>query len=155
MEDIRQEDIFEDDNIAFIKNKRGEAPRLVFGQVKAVGYHSIEVQDASGEIYEVRFSQRSLNANRLLNAVVILPRDSVTGDVLDITGHPILPADKVAFMEAPSQGFSTALVVGRALHVTPDGVTILVDSATSQKYKRKPDEIVVIEQTGGNGNVLP
>ncbi len=36
MQDIRFEDIFEDDNIVFIKNKRGEESRLVYGHVKVV-----------------------------------------------------------------------------------------------------------------------
>ena len=160
MQDIRFEDIFEDDNILFIKNKRGEESRLVYGHVKVVNPISILVEDDCGELHRLRYSERSKKDGRLLGAVVVLPRTEATGDVLDFTGHPINPGDNVAFMEAPSQGFSTSFVIGSALRVSPAEIIILVVKHATQKYMRKPNETVVIKhfedtfETEGNAGVL-
>ena len=145
MFDVQSCLIEKDDDIVFIKNKRGEPSRLVFGVVVDVGLLGIEVIGDDGIKYNVRMSQRSQEADKMLNAVVLLPRAEVSGDVLDCSGHPALVGDKVAFMETPSQGFSTSLVVGYVLRLCKDEVTILVERNATQKYIRKPNEIVVVD----------
>ena len=160
MEDINCEDILENDNVVFIKNKRGEEPRLVYGHVKEANPDNILVEDNCGKVHQLHYSERTKKDGRLLGTLVVLPQPEATGDVLDFTGHPINPGDKVAFMEVPSQGFSTSFVIGNALRVSLDEIIILVENLASQKYMRKPNETIVIEhlentsETEGNADVL-
>ena len=133
-----------DDDIVFIKNKRGEKPRLVFGIVYSVGNQSIEIEDDDGTSHEVKLSQRSLDAGKMLNAVTIPMREDRKGDTLDCTGHPIFIGDKVAFMEAPSQGFSTSLIIGKVASDRDGEITIQVEGTAYRKYMRKSEEIAVI-----------
>ena len=143
MKDTRSENILKYDDVVFIRNKRGAAPRLIFGVVEEVAPLSILIQDESGELYRVRYTDRSIQNGRMLNVVIIPERADADGDVIDCSGHAINKGDEVAFMEAPSQGFSTSLVIGEVLSVHADGVTI--QAADGRKYMRKPSEIVVVE----------
>lgn len=145
MNDFRGLCILRDDDVAFIKNNRGDDPRLVFGIVVAVGDKSIDVQDEGGVLHNVRSTQRSMLADKMLNVTTIPSRPDVYGSVLDCSGHPILYGDLVAFMETPSQGFSTSLVLGEAVKVEYDGVVVAAKSRTGQKYMRRPQDIVVIK----------
>lgn len=149
MYDIRFQPIHEHDQVVFIRNERGKEPRLLSGTVDAVKMRSIIVQSKNG-IYQLTYHKRSFNEDHLINTVVILPRTEVTGDILDCTEHPICSGDVVAFIETPSQGFSTSLVVGEVINLSPHEIKILVSSDVKQKYMRKPKDVVVIQQQPHN-----
>lgn len=151
MRDLRSSLIMRDDDVAFIKNNRGDDPRLVFGIVVAVGDNSIDVEDEEGVLHNVRFTQRSMLADKMLNVVTIPARPDVYGSVLDCSGHPILYGDLVAFMETPSQGFSTGLLIGEAVKVEADGVTIAAKTRTAQRYMRPPRDVIVIKHSKSEG----
>ena len=53
--------------------------------------------------------------------------------------------DKVAFMEVPSQGFTTSLLIGTVLKVSAQEVTIKVKTTVEQKYMRRLEQVVVVE----------
>lgn len=143
MFDIRFKSIHEKDKIVFIRNERGEKPRLLCGIVEAVNSHSIIAQ-SDGRFFQLTHHKRSFNEDHLINTVVLGKRPEEQGDALDCTEYPIRVGDLVAFIEAPSQDFSTSLVIGEVIDLSSDGVKILVSSAIEQKYMRKPNEIVVI-----------
>lgn len=77
MRDLRSILIMRDDDVAFIKNNKGDDPRLVFGIVVAVGDNSIDVEDEDGVLHNVRFTQRSMLADKMLNVVTIPARPDV------------------------------------------------------------------------------
>ena len=143
MVDIRFKPIHEQDDIVFIRNERGENPRLLSGTVEAVNLHSVIVQ-SDNRIFQLTHHRRSFNEEHLINAVVLGKRPEVTGSIFDCTEYPIHNGDLVAFIEAPSQNFSTSLVIGEVVDLLSEGVKILVSSSVEQKYMRPPQEIVVI-----------
>ena len=145
MQDVLLGLIQRDDDVAFIKNKRGEKPRLVFGYVVSVKDLSITVKDDDSTTHEVRLLQRSFETKRMLNVITIPARADREGNILDCSGYPIQIGDKVAFMECPSQGFCTSLSVGNAVHVKDSGITIQVAEAANRKFMREPKNVVVIE----------
>lgn len=145
MNDFRDFRISRDDDIVFIKNKRGEDPRLVFGIVIKTDNQSIEVIDDDNITHEVRHSQRSLDAGRMLNVITIPARAYREGNTLDCSGYPVRIGDKVAFMETPSQGFCSSLIVGTVVRVGDGEITIQVAEKANIKYMRKSREVAVIE----------
>lgn len=145
MNDFRDCRISRDDDIVFIKNKRGEDPRLVFGIVIKADNQSIEVIDDDGITHEVRLSQRSFAAEKMLNVITIPARAYREGNTLDCSGYPVRIGDRVVFMETPSQGFCTSLILGNVVRVKDDGITIQASEAGNRKYMRKPKEVAVIE----------
>ena len=144
MVDIRFVEIEKQKRVVFILNRRGEKPLLVHGHVVRVDPKSVVVQDSSGDYHWLRHSKRAYDDGRMINVAVILARSKAKGELLDCTGHPITVGDEVAFMEAPSQGFSTSLVLGEVLRTNSEEVTLKVYSPTITKYMRKPDEVAVI-----------
>lgn len=146
MVDLLFNEINEGDSIVFIKNKRGEKPRLLFGTVDLVFPKSLIVQKKNGDFYRLRYSQRSLVDGQMINVTVIQQHKESTGNTLDCTGYPVFIGDEVVFMEVPSQGFSTSLVVGNVMSIADEGITITVKSSVYDKYMRKPDEIAVISR---------
>lgn len=148
MRDIRFEEILDGDNIVFIQNERGSDPKLVYGRVEEVTDKSVLVKKENGEVQKLHRNQHIAkgdgNDGQITRAVVILTRADTHGDVQDFTGHPINTGDEVAFMEAPSQGFSTSLLVGEVKQITRERITIVVMQRVAQKYMRSPKEIVVI-----------
>ena len=144
MVDIRYKEIRKDDRIAFILNERGSRPRLVPCYVLEENSSIIVVQDDNVEIHRLRQSQRSFEDGRLLSSVVLGDRSDTMGSTTDCTGYPVNVGDIVAFMEAPSQGFSTSLRVGEVLRLEAAEVTIK-DVLSGQKYKRKTAEVAVVE----------
>ena len=144
MVDIRFRPIHEQDDIVFIRNERGEKPHLMCGAVDAVNLHSVVVQ-CENKFFHLTHHKRSFNGDHLINAIVLDSRPIVTGGLYDCTEYPIHSGDLVAFIEAPSQSFSTSLLIGEVIGLVEDGVKILVSSSIEQKYMRKPHEIVVIQ----------
>ena len=71
MVDVQSNKIHENDIIVFIRNERGERPRLVDGVVKAVNDKSIIVQLNNGDACRLSPSRRSLADERMNNVVVI------------------------------------------------------------------------------------
>ncbi len=148
MLDFRLTEIHEGNTVVYIHNERTGQPRFIKAIVEMEVSKSIVVKLADGETKNLWLSHRSSVDGKMNNLVVIPSRPDIKGDLLDFTGYPICVADKVAFMEAPSQGFSTSLVEGNVLNISEDGITILVKAKTEHKYFRKPNEIVVIEHYG-------
>ena len=144
MEDIRFVNIEKGNSVVFILNSRGEPPRLMHGVVFRSDPKSIVIQDKEGKYYWRHKSKRAFDDGRMLSVAVINAAPGGKGEILDCAGHPVTIGDDVAFMEAPSQGFSTSIVVGEVLRVDSNGVTIRVESDTVRKYMRKPEETAVI-----------
>lgn len=145
MNDIEFVEIKVEDNLIFILNKRGERPRLVHGIVREIGLASVLAEDDSGIFHQLHHSKRSAQDGRLLNTVVVHPKTNNTGEVKDCIGNSIAVGNHVAFMEVPSQSFSTALLTGTVQKVTSEGISIVVKSSAFRKYMRCPSEIVVID----------
>lgn len=145
MLDVQSNIICEGDLVAYIQNTRGEKPRLMYAIVSAVNKKSIHVRLVNGETVRLSYSHRSFADSRLNNVVAIKSRQIREGEFLDCTEYPIFDGDRVAFMEVPSQGFSTSLVIGEVIKVVADEVTITVKSKVDQKYLRKPDQVVVVD----------
>ena len=150
MVDIRFIDLVEGTNIVFILNNRGEKPRLLHGVVKGSTSNSLLVEDDIGELHNLSHSARSHRDGRFLRAAVIPQVSNCTEGVVDCIGHTIAVGDYVAFMEVPSQGFCSSLLVGDVIRIEDDGLTIKVYSSTTRKYFRKPDEVAVVEQISEN-----
>ena len=145
MQDVLLGLIQRDDDVAFIKNKRGEKARLVFGFVVSVTDRSISVKDDEGTTHEVKLSHRSYEAEKMLNVITIPARAYREGNTYDCSGYPVRIGDNVAFMETPSQGFSTSLIIGNVVSIRDGEITIQVEGAALRKYMRRPKEIVVIK----------
>ena len=144
MVDIRFVKIEEGKSVVFILNNRGEKPRLLHGTVFRADPKSFVVQDDSGKYHWLHKSKRAFEDGRMIRVAVIQASFDSGGEIPDCAGHPISIGDDVAFMEVPSQSFSTSLVVGKVIGVDPGGVAIRVESDTVRKYMRKPEEIAVI-----------
>ena len=144
MRDIRFIQIEQNQRVVFILNKRGEKSRLLHGFVFRSDPKSIVIQDDSGKFHWLKRSKRAFDDGRMIGLAVILPSQTSDGEILDCIGQPIVVGDEVAFMEVPSQGFSTSLVVGEVLCIAADGVTIRVESSVIRKYMRRPEEIAVV-----------
>lgn len=139
-------DITEGASIAIIFNKRGNTPRLMHGFVAAVTPGTVHVKDNEGGSHILRHTKRSNIDGRLLTAVVLPPPlPESFNDMKDCAGHPVNVGDTVAFMEAPSQGFSTSLLIGEVQRVEENGITIVVRSSVTKKYMRIPGEVAVID----------
>ena len=147
MVDIQSQKICENDLVVYIQNNRGEKPRMVDAIVESENERSIIVRLVNGETNRLTYSHRSFADGRLNNLVVIKPRPVAPyyASAFDCTDYPVFEGDKVAFMEVPSQGFSTSLVIGKVSKLSADSITIVVKAKTEQKYMRKPDQVVVVE----------
>ena len=146
MKDIRYQDFSLNDCVVFIENNRDQDPKLMYGRVKQITPQSILIQDDSDTLHRLRLSDRPTKADQILHAVIISPLSDTIGNDLDFLGHSIAIGDTIAFMEVPSQGFSTSFIIGEVFRIDSDGIMILVRSSVYQKYMRKPHEIVVLEK---------
>lgn len=147
MLDIQSQKICENDLVVYIQNKRGDKPRLEYAIVETENAKSIIVRFVNGEKNRLTYSHRSFADGRMNNLVVITHRPVAPyyAVAFDCTDYPVFEGDKVAFMEVPSQGFSTSLVIGKVSKLSADSITIVVNSKAEQKYMRKPDQVVVVE----------
>ncbi len=145
MNDFLNRTIHEQDDIVFIVNKRGEASRLLLGNVQRINDNSIVAVGVDGEPYRIVFSSRSFKDHKLINTIVLNTPQEQNGAVLDFVSAPIKAGCKVAFMEIPSQGFCTSFVLGNVLRFSDQEVTIVAEKDTKQKYSRAPWQIVVVD----------
>ena len=113
--DFLGQEIHVNDSVAFIRNKRTEPTKLMYGTVEKITGKGIVTKASDGEKYQVMLSTSNyLDKTKLLKVIVLKERPDRTGEVKDATGYPVHVGDKIAFMgkvvRGASQAFELAVV---------------------------------------------
>ena len=111
--DYLEKEIVLGDEVMFIKNKYGEAPRLMPGKVDKISGKSIVITTESGESNRVILSEKD---DECLSRVIVmqLRPERKNNGVADASGYPLIEGDPVVYMKTSvhnrCDGFQTGMI---------------------------------------------
>ena len=134
--DYTEREIALGDEVMFIRNKFGEAPKLLSGKVDKISGKSIVIRTQTGESNRIILAE---DESECLSRVVVMnarPERKNEGFV-DASGYPVMEGDPIVYMKAIAYSRCDGFQTGHVTRVT--GKSIEVNGT-----KRTPNRVVVI-----------
>ena len=134
--DFLEKEIKVGDDVMFIKNKSGSAPKLCPGKVAKVTGKRIVVEDTTGDSSRIMLPEDESEC--LPRVIVMSPRPERPADgMIDASGYPVLDDDPIAYMKIPPYSNSVEFEMGRIEAIK--GNKVLVNGT-----RKTVDRIVVL-----------
>ncbi len=134
--DFLEKEIKVGDDVMFIKNKAGSAPKLCPGKVTKVTGKSIVVEDTAGDSSRIMLPEDESEC--LPRVIIMSPRPERPADgMIDASGYPVLDGDPIAYMKRPPYSNSVEFEMGRIEAIK--GNKVLVNGT-----RKTVDRIVVL-----------
>ncbi len=134
--DFMNKEISVDDDVMFIRNSSGKAPKLLFGKVEKITGKSIVVKAQSGE--SVRIILAEEESDSISRVIIMNPRPlRSVGDTTDASGYPLMVGDPVVYMKPTAYNRCEGFEVGTVEKISDKTISI-------NETRRTSDRIVVI-----------